>query len=739
MSGWIFKACSRFLYSVVFLGFAACFAPANASVCFLPDADNCGTNDIVTQCDGIRFFTKTGSVTCEKIKHPKSQTCVSVGDCDELKCIYSGQSECESEADRLSYKYRHYECELDESVGCWQLKWTDCSESTSYSGCSGYNLTSPEDGKACDSCSQTVTNNLCTNKGISYTEYDTRTVYDCVPISTDVRGCSGYNLSSPISGYDCDSCTPDVYKTDYSGNYNYSGKGNTVYSCSKTAGCSGYDLTASDKDTKEASGDYRCHECTPTVTDDSGNTTNGTTVYKCGKITTSTTSCPANYISAAEADELKKDTCYSCTGCTPTTDYYEDGVWYNGTSGTTVYNCSKPDCTNKSKASDCGTGKEFVAAGDCAKFANGEPCGSCIDCNDETNPINKCFGKYTCKENGRHGVGAVTCTCGNVPYYDRCEVEETCNTNSSGANGGYCYATTDASWRINHGDYVVSEKCKKIDLTPVYYTADCTTDKDCLGNPGAAYGKKTCKNDEGADGATSVECGGYKYFSACKETCNTNSSGANGGYCGATTDTSWRINHGDYVVSEKCEQDDGTKVYYTADCTTDKDCTGNPGPAYGKKTCKNDEGADGATSVECGGYKYFSACKETCNTNSSGANGGYCGATTDTSWRINHGDYVVSEKCEQDDGTKVYYTADCTTDKDCTGNPGPAYGKKTCSSNQYPGGDTVECGGYTYADYCMGECNYEDDAKSCADKGKTFVAKCHDKNDKEWGECKDKE
>ena len=650
MSGWIFKACSRFLYSVVFLGFAACFAPANASVCFLPDADNCGTNDIVTQCDGIRYFTKTGSVTCEKIKHPKSQTCVSAGDCDELKCIYSGQSECESEADRLSYKYRHYECELDESVGCWQLKWTDCSESTSYSGCSGYNLTSPEDGKACDSCSQTVTNNLCTNKGISYTEYDTRTVYDCVPISTDVRGCSGYNLSSPISGYDCDSCTPDVYKTDYSGNYNYSGKGNTVYSCSKSEGCSGYTLNATEKATKEASGDYRCHECTPTVTDDNGNTTNGTTVYKCGKITTSTTSCPANYISAAEADELKKDTCYSCTGCTPTTDYYEDGVWYNGTRGTTVYNCSKPNCTGKSKASDCGTGKEFVAAGDCAKFANGEPCGSCIDCNDETNPINRCFGKYTCKENGRHGVGAVTCTCGDVPYFDRCEVEETCNTNSSSANGGYCSADIDTDrdlgYWLKRGHYKVGEKCKKVDLTPVSYYASCTTNKDCLGNPGPAKGMKTCINNEGADGATSVECGGYKYFSACKETCTTSSISG----CGADIDT-------------------------------DRDL----------------------------GY-----------------------------W-LKRGHYKVGEKCEQNDGTKVYYYASCTVNEDCYGNPGPAKGMKTCSSDQYPGGNTVECGGYTYADYCMGECNYEDDAKSCADKGKTFVAKCHDKNDKEWGECKDKE
>ena len=727
---------------------------ANASVCFLPDADNCGTNDIVTQCDGIRYFTKTGSVTCEKIKHPKSQTCVSAGDCDELKCIYSGQSECESEADRLSYKYRHYECELDESVGCWQLKWTDCSENTYYSGCSGYNLTSPEDGKACDSCSQTVTNNLCTNKGISYTEYDTRTVYDCVPIRTDVRGCSGYNLNAELTDYDCDSCTPDVYKTDYSGNYNYSGKGNTVYSCSKTAGCSGYDLTASDKATKEASGDYRCHECTPTVTDSDGNTSSGTTVYKCGKITTSTTTCPSNYISAAEADELKKDTCYSCTGCTPTTDYYEDGVWYNGTSGTTVYNCSKPDCTNKSKASDCGTGKEFVAAGDCAKFANGEPCGSCIDCNDETNPINKCFGKYTCKENGRHGVGAVTCTCGNVPYYDRCEVEETCKTNSdskwysSMSEWGYCYATTNKKETETRGHYYLGDKCKKVDLTQVYSYAICNG-VDCNGNKGEAYGLKTCPNNEGAEGATTKECGGYKYFSACRETCNTNSdskwysSMSEWGYCYATTNKKETETRGHYYLGDKCEKVDGTKVYYYAICNG-VDCNGNKGEAYGLKTCPNDEGAEGATTKECGGYKYFSACRETCNTNSdskgysSMSEWGYCYATTNKKETETRGHYYLGDKCEKVDGTKVYYYAICNG-VDCNGNKGEAYGLKMCASGLHPSGTTKQCGGETYAERCLTECNYEDDAKSCADKGKNFVAKCHDENDKEWGECKDKE
>ena len=566
MSCWIFKAERRFLYSLLLLAFSAYFTQANASVCFLPDATNCGTDSIINQCDGVRFFGKgkcserlgeyqgAGGKKAEDGNNRLTyMTCSSAGDvCDELKCIWSSESACRNNADSSSSPDYHYECYWDADNGCWYQTKTPCYTYDDPDSNSSYPLDAPVDNMACKSNTWDLTHHKCTEKGIAYTEPGTRTTYDCVEIKTDVRGCSGYNLDAELPDYDCQSCETDVYKTDYYGNYNYSGKGNTVYSCSKTAGCSGYDLTASQKATKEASGDYRCHECTPTVTDSDGNTSSGTTVYKCGKITTSTTSCPANYISAAEADELKKDTCYSCTGCTPTTDYYDDGVWYNGTSGTTVYNCSKPDCTGKSKASDCGTGKEFVASGDCAKFPNGESCGDCIDCNDETNPINKCFGKYTCKENGRHGVGAVTCTCGNVPYYDRCEVEETC---------------TKAG------------------------TIDCS------------------------DGA-----------------------------------------------------------------------------------CKS------------------------------------CSADTDLDYWLKHGNYKVGEKCKQIDLTPVYYYASCTG-RDCNGNYGPAYGKKACSSDQYPGGDTVECGGYTYADYCMGECNYEDDAKSCADKGKTFVAKCHDKNDKEWGEC----
>ncbi len=695
---------------------------ANASVCFLPDADNCGTNDIVTQCDGIRYFTKTGSVTCEKIKHPKSQTCVAAGDCDELKCIYSGQSECESEADRLSYKYRHYECELDEEVGCWQLKWTDCSENTYYSGCSGYNLTSPEDGKACDSCSQTVTNNLCTSKGISYTEYDTRTVYDCVPIRSDVRGCSGYNLSSPISGYDCDSCTPDVYKTDYSGNYNYSGKGDTVYSCSKSEGCSGYSLTASEASSKEASGDYRCHDCTPTVTDDNGNTTNGTTVYKCGKITTSTSSCSGYNISQSEKASMESQG-YSCEPCTPYTSYYEDGVEYDTKSNPTVYKCGSICDVHTKKSSDCTGNTNFVSAG--ANFpGTSTACGDCVDCADENNlpTTSACYGLHLC-EGARAPEGETPCMCGSHTYYKKCMVEETCTTQTKGS----CYATTNKEYAEDH--VFIGERCKKVDGTPVYeYTLCWTGSSNCNGTYSPVKDKVKCDKDKGV--GTEIVCGGNSYFDSCTEAqCNDSGVSDNGGYCTAyTKDLSGYENLG-----TKCTKSDGTPIYLLASCTTDKNCKGNPGLAYGKKECPNDSGTG---EVSCGGKKYFDTCTESCNTDPLSNSNGYCYAST----TIGTSYYNAGTKCTMSDGTPVYYKYFCSSETtDCLGGESPVKGWKTCPSGTVPSGETKECGGSTYAKKCVTECSYDYNEAMCTAAGKDFVQKCKDNDDKWWGECKDKE
>ena len=113
---------------------------------------------------------------------------------------------------------------------------------------------------------------------------------------------------------------------------------------------------------------------------------------------------------------------------------------------------------------------------------------------------------------------------------------------------------------------------------------------------------------------------------------------------------------------------------------------------------------------------------------------GYCYATTNKKETETSGHYYLGDKCEKVDGTKVYYYAICNG-VDCNGNKGEAYGLKMCASGLHPSGTTKQCGGETYAERCLTECNYEDDAKSCADKGKNFVAKCHDENDKEWGEC----
>ena len=81
--------------------------------------------------------------------------------------------------------------------------------------------------------------------------------------------------------------------------------------------------------------------------------------------------------------------------------------------------------------------------------------------------------------------------------------------------------------------------------------------------------------------------------------------------------------------------------------------------------------------------------------------------------------------------------ASCDIEKDCNGNPGPAYGLKQCGSNETATGKVVPCGGYDWGTSCVKkvECNYDYDEDMCKKAGKTFVAKCHDDDNKWWGEC----
>ena len=497
-------------------------AQANASVCFLPDATNCGTDSIINQCDGVRFF---GKGECSKrlgeyhkMKGEDEQdrltymTCSSAGDvCDELKCIWSSESACRNNADSSSSPDYHYECYWDADNGCWYQTKTRCYTYDDPNSNPSYTYDNPVDNMACKSNTWDLTHHKCTEKGIAYTEPGTRTTYDCVEIKTDVRGCSGYNLDAKLPDYDCQSCETDVYKTDYYGNYNYSGKGNTVYSCSKTAGCSGYDLTASQKATKEASGDYRCHECTPTVTDSDGNTSTGTTVYKCGKITTSTNGCSEYTVSQADK-ATKESQGYSCEPCTPTTTYYEDGVEYDSKSSPTMYKCGSICDVHTKKSTDCKGNTNFVSAG--ANFpGTSTPCGDCVNCADENNlpTTSACYGLHLC-DGGREPEGETPCYCGKYKYFKKCMVTETCRRDGDSIyeNGGKCY---NSDW-TNVGYYTTTkEKCTKADGSKIYYVADCTG-INCLGQKGPAYGLKQCASDEKATG-TAVKCGGYEYGTSC--------------------------------------------------------------------------------------------------------------------------------------------------------------------------------------------------------------------------------
>ena len=168
-------------------------------------------------------------------------------------------------------------------------------------------------------------------------------------------------------------------------------------------------------------------------------------------------------------------------------------------------------------ADDCKDTETYIVD---KTLMNNEVCGHCVDCTDENDPHSPCKGMYTCSGDGRVGVGTGDCPCGNVTYYKKCQVVETCGTEYKYANGGSCYARTQnqVGTVITLGEYLVGDKCTKIDLTKVYWYASCTG-TNCEGNNGPAYGLKKCDTGYYAVG-TIVECGGDVYGSDCAATCN---------------------------------------------------------------------------------------------------------------------------------------------------------------------------------------------------------------------------
>ena len=493
--------------------------------------------------------------------------------------------------------------------------------------------------------------------------------------------------------------------------------------------------------------------------------------------------------------------------CTECEDFYEKK---NG-------KCVPMTCDDDNKtADDCKDTEIYVVD---KTLLNNEVCGHCVDCADENDPNSPCKGYYTCSGGGRSPKGDVKCTCGNVNYYEDCEVVETCFAQGWGmSQASRDYGCIDSLSKTKiytyttstnvAGYYLVGEKCTNLKNEIIYAWADCTTKKDCKGNKGPAYGLEYC-GDEDADGiGEPVECGGRKYFEKCtcsfddindieKEGCTLSLCQSGPGY-------------GEYLVGTKCTRSYGGDICLYAKCNTEKDCKGNKGPVYGLLNCKIK--ADGiGEPVECGGSKYFKFCDpctlstpegigyrrstedikgyykigekctrldgskvylyRNCQDNKGPAYGlkacsegtgigepvecggekYFKGCTSDDECNLNdiegcitsltsekyYADYYkVGEKCTRLDGSKVYLLANCTTEKDCKGNKGPAYGlRRSCPFGYYATGTIVECGGHIYSSDCAVSCKYEQKESDCTD-GETFTPYCLDANHVWYGECK---
>lgn len=440
---------------------------------------------------------------------------------------------------------------------------------------------------------------------------------------------------------------------------------------------------------------------------------------------------------AATKQVVNTDTC-TCEDCPNNQVFDENGNFCR-------------TCEGMQKEGTCAVGETFI---EWSKYEDGSVCGTCISCKDETNKYNPCKGKYTCDGDGRLPIGETSCTCGTIPYYDKCGVKETCFVQEPYQGdvyedeGGTCKGiqASGTYYFTRGGYYAVKKACSTVEGVTLYHMAYCSsTSKDCAGGYAPAAGLKIC--EEGGVGDP-VECGGRKYYAECiEDPCQTTyaSNTENGGVCNqAVLEGSYNDNRsGYYRVKERCTKTTGPKagktVWWIADCSqTEKDCAGGDAPAAGLKTCSAGGIGD---PIECSGKKYYTECKEEdpCQVTFSSytENGGVCnksiyeGGAGDNS----AGYYRVKEKCTKKSGTKVYWIAKCNVAKDCNGEIPDAAGLTECKGGEFGYGTIVQCGKQTFATTCLKTCNAEKTEADCTAEGKTFVFKCNDSNGKSWGEC----
>lgn len=444
--------------------------------------------------------------------------------------------------------------------------------------------------------------------------------------------------------------------------------------------------------------------------------------------------CSLNAAKCAENKQIFDSATCSCEDCPNNQTFDEDGNFCR-------------TCEGKQKEGTCAVGENFV---EWSKYEDGTACGDCVNCLDESNQNNPCVKKgiykYTCQGGGRYPIGESKCECGTVPYYTKCGIEEQCfeeNYPPKKENGGSCKRKVleDSTYITKSGYYPVRYDCtRNTDAKKVYWVAECDTPKDCDGNHGPAYGLKTC--DKGTGIGEPFMCGGEEWYESCDPCQEQYYVRANGGECyeAALEGSYYDDANGMYRAGEKCTRADGKKVYYIARCNIEKDCMGNPGLVAGLQDCRSINSEGVGDPVECRGRNFYESC-DTCRSfeiKQNTDNGGLCDIYTEEGGAHDNdnGHYRVKEKCTQTTtGKKVYWVAECNVAKDCAGHVPEAAGLKQCERGEFGYGKVVQCGGYTYADKCLTECNYEKTEADCTAEGKSFVLKCVDNKGQSWGEC----
>ena len=512
MCGCIFKAKRLFLALLLCIGCTAVSNPASAVVCFLPDAEGCGDNGInytPVICDGTNNFT---------------------------------QDLCNTTADNYSSKERHYFC-VEEGTGCYVLDSTPCFESIDYDDCPGC-LNSPKDEQYnCITTIQGFTRHVCSDKGISSEERDSRTQYLCREKKYKQEGCDTFDLSEAeknekeaTGDFICSECIKDMYTSDYDGNWNRTGDGDTVYSCRGKVACNQTesDCTADQKFVADGTTDeyqQACGVCQDKV--------------PCTKVESDCGS-DEKFIADGTTDDYNH-TCGKCetkikcskvaSDCTGEQTFVKDGTTddYNHECGT----CKEPDkktCTqlDLKTASECNSATQKFNKTRTDDY--GTECGNCVakkTCNN--------LGSKTeseCKKNGqkftaaspavKDDYGTVCGSCGNKKTCKdmgyKTAAEASANERFNGNNITDDYNTPCGTLEL--------KKCSEINAA-YKIAGNCSSDETFAGNGTKGQdgdcGKcnlKTCA------GITSGSTTKNKCTEACYTGFNPNGKTGSDGACG---------------------------------------------------------------------------------------------------------------------------------------------------------------------------------------------------------------